>query len=558
MTLRVRSFLHAVLDIYQHARADTYRYLVDADPHAADVYQHLVDAHSIRIPHISCIITVSLIDYLYMEPITLYNSLTKKKELFTPMHPGMVSMYHCGPTVYNFVHVGNLRAFIVADVLRRVFEFNGYTVRQVMNITDIGHLQSDADNGEDKMTLALKREGLPLTQEAMRHVADRYYQAFRTDIERVHILPAHMYPFASDHIAEDITAITQLLDTHYAYPLADGIYFDTTALPSYGRLGGLSSESTEVESRIHASETDTTQPAKKNFRDFALWKYNDELGYEAPFGKGFPGWHIECSVMSMKYLGPRFDIHTGGIDHIAVHHNNELAQSEALSHELLAPYWLHNEHVIIEGGKKMAKSGDRFITLDHLTTHQITPLGYRYWLLGASYRTPIQFSIEAVRQAEVGYRSLVQKIAHIMQSVSQADSSAPTSAPAPLSDRAQAHISRFRAIINDDLHTAQAIAYLHESVLGDDLTASEFVQVIDTCDHALGLDLIHEATTYLNKITVDVSDIPAIVTEYATQREVARAEKNWNEADRLRDAIAAEGFNIKDTPTGYVLEKTLL
>ena len=206
----------------------------------------------------------------------------------------------------------------------------------------------------------------------------------------------------------------------------------------------------------------------------------------------------------------------------------------------------------------MAKSGDRFITLDHLATHQITPLGYRYWLLGASYRTPIQFSIEAVRQAEVGYRSLVQKIAHIMQSASQADSSAPTSAPAPLGDRAQAHISRFRAIVNDDLHTAQAIAYLHESVLGDDLTASEFVQVIDTCDHALGLDLVHEATAYINKITVDASDIPAIVTEYATQREVARAEKNWHEADRLRDAIAAEGFNIKDTPTGYVLEKTLL
>jgi cysteinyl-tRNA synthetase len=264
----------------------------------------------------------------------------------------------------------------------------------------------------------------------------------------------------------------------------------------------------------------------------------------------------------MKYLGPKFDIHTGGIDHIAVHHNNELAQSEALSHELLAQYWLHNEHVIMEGGKKMAKSGEQFITLDHLATHQISPLGYRYWLLGASYRTPIQFSIEAVRQAEAGYRSLIQKIAHIMQlgalGTSGASFASPADSSLPLSDRAQAHISKFKAIINDDLHTAQAIAYLHESVLGDDLSASEFVQIITTCDHALGLDLIREATAYINKTVVDISDIPAVVIEYATQREVARAEKNWHEADRLRDAIVAEGFNIKDTSTGYVLEKTLL
>lgn len=355
------------------------------------------------------------------QDIILFNTLKKEKEIFKPISEGHVGMYHCGPTVYNYIHVGNLRAFIAADLVRRLFEFNGYTVKQIMNVTDIGHLQSDADDGEDKMTLALKREGKELSLANMRAVADKFYNAFRFDLDEVNVLPAHLYPFASEHVDEDILFIEKLISGGHAYISGDGVYFDTNSIVNYGRLGGVSNTEKDVRSRIddassdqETADTTDTKHTKKNFRDFAVWKFNPELGYDASFGKGFPGWHIECSVMSNKYLGEKFEIHTGGVDHIFVHHNNEIAQCEALSHEIMANYWLHNEHVIIDGGKKMAKSGESFITLDTLKEKGISPIGFRYWLLGASYRTQMQFSFEAIQQAEQGYKNLVSKITKYM------------------------------------------------------------------------------------------------------------------------------------------------
>lgn len=476
--------------------------------------------------------------------ITLHNSLVKDKQVFSPLKEGHVSMYHCGPTVYNFIHVGNLRAFIIADLVRRVFEFNGYTTTQVMNITDIGHLQSDADDGEDKMTLALKREGLELNLDSMKLVALKYYDAFRIDLEKANVLPAHLYPFASDHIAEDITFVEKLLSQGNAYKTTDGIYFDTQSLERYGKLGGTGGTEDQSESRIGLEE----ESEKKSFRDFAVWKFNPELGYDAPFGKGFPGWHLECSVMSMKYLGDTFDIHTGGVDHISVHHNNEIAQSEAISHKLLANYWLHNEHVIVEGGNKMAKSGGNFITLEVLESKGISALGFRYWLLGASYRTKMEFSFEAAEQAEQGYKNLVLKVARIILNKDTNKSDEDVSF----------HINEFRKIINDDLNSARALAYLHEKVLGDKILSDESkFLIIKSTDEALGLNLIEEAEN-INDLLNNAEHIPEEIRLIAEKRQIARLEKNWKVADELRDEIFNKGYELKDTNSSYTLQKRLI
>lgn len=285
----------------------------------------------------------------------LTNTLTKQKELFVPLNEKNVGMYNCGPTVYDYAHIGNLRAYVFADILRRTLEYAGYTVNQVMNITDIGHLSSDADDGEDKMTRGLKREGKPLTLEAMKELADFYAEAFKKDLSWLNIEMPHHMPKASEHIAEDIALIQKLEARGFLYTTSDGVYFNTEKDPHYGKLGGLS-DINEAQARIHA------QSEKKSPRDFAVWKKNDVLGYESPWGKGFPGWHMECSAMSMKYLGETFDIHTGGIDHIPVHHNNEIAQSENATGKPYVRTWLHNAFVTVPSGK-MAKSEGTGLTL---------------------------------------------------------------------------------------------------------------------------------------------------------------------------------------------------
>ncbi len=495
-----------------------------------------------------------------MTPIHLYNTLTKRKELFKPEQEGHVSMYHCGPTVYNHAHIGNLRAYIASDILRRMFELNGYAVSQVMNITDIGHLQhDDTDDGEDKMTLALKREGKELSLENMKEVALRYFDAFRTDLEKINILPANLFPFASEHIADDISFIQQLIEKENAYAGKDGIYFDTTSIPDYGRLGGIAAQDSETESRI--GEADISSSGKKNRRDFALWKFNDALGYDAPFGKGFPGWHIECSVMSMKYLGgsdsawsefKTFDIHTGGIDHIPVHHNNEIAQTEAVSGKLLANYWLHNEHLIIEGGKKMAKSGESFITLQALEDRGISPLGFRYWALGAGYRTPLQFSLEALEDAERSYRSLIAKIAHMR---AKADQGAASGANA---SSLEAHVETFRSLLSDDLNTPKAIAFIYEEIInGSNMDLADKIAFLEKADAALGLGLMDASEEFAKKLA-DSAIVPDSIRDLAERRLAARAAKDWAASDSIRDQIDAEGYEIKDVDGGYIVNKKLI
>lgn len=444
--------------------------------------------------------------------IYLHNTLTGQKEKFEPLAEGQVSMYNCGPTVYNFAHIGNLRSFVFADILRRMFEYNCLEVRQVMNITDIGHLSSDADDGEDKMSKALRREGKPMTLESMREVANFYFEEFKKDIQDLNIETPYKFPFASDHIKEDIELIQKLNEREFTYAILDGIYFDVSRFPDYGKLGNIKFGG-DTESRIGENSE------KKNQRDFAVWKFNKELGYDAPFGKGFPGWHIECTAMSVKYLGAEFDIHTGGIDHIPVHHNNEIAQAEAADYKY-SRYWMHNAHLNI-GEEKMAKSGENFITLRTLKDKKIDPIALRYVFLSARYSSPLQFSWETLEGAGSALKKLREKI-----------QSFPTGGKVLQTE--------FNELINDDLDTPRALALVWDLLKSDEHTDADKRATILDFDRALGLDL-------LKKVEFNV---PEEVTHLITERDLARAAKDFAKSDELRGEIEKRGFEVKDTAEG--------
>jgi cysteinyl-tRNA synthetase len=458
-----------------------------------------------------------------MADIYLHNTLTGEKELFKPLKEGRVSMYNCGPTVYNYAHIGNLRSYVFADILRRTFEYNGYKVDQVINVTDIGHLSSDNDDGEDKMTKALKREGKPLTLEAMREVANFYFEEFKKDLTALNIeLPEH-FPFASDHIQEDIDLVQTLADKGFTYTTSDGIYFDTSKFPEYGKLGNIK---VGDESRIGVNSE------KKNYRDFAVWKFNNELGYDAPFGKGFPGWHIECSAMSVKYLGPEFDIHTGGIDHIPVHHNNEIAQSICAGNPY-ARVWMHNAHLNM-GEEKMAKSGDNFITLQTLKNRDINPIALRYVFLGARYSSPLQFSWEALE----GANTAIKKLKNVLNNIEQIDESKNINEKLSLEYK-----TKFNLLINDDLDTPQATSLIWEVFRNDEISFYNKKTLILEFDKVLGLELDK----------VEIFEIPNDVQYLIKERDLARNAKDFAKSDELRAKIEEIGFEVKDTPEGTVV-----
>lgn len=450
-----------------------------------------------------------------MQKIFLFNTLGRKKDEFLPIDNSEVRMYSCGPTVYYDLHIGNLRAYVFADTVKRVLQYNGYRVKHVMNVTDVGHLTSDADEGDDKMVKALKREGKPMTIEAMREIADKYFAKAKEDMDRLGILPADHYPFATDHIKEMIMMIQTLLDKDYAYKTSNTIYFDTKSV-QYGKL--VKASTSDEHSRIG------TDPDKRNSEDFALWKLSDtEIGFDAPFGKGFPGWHIECSAMSEKYLGVPFDIHTGGIDHIPVHHNNEIAQTEAATGRLLANYWLHNAHLTI-GEEKMAKSGDNFITLSVLEKEGIEPLAYRYWLLTARYSTRMDFSIEAIKAAQTAYRKLrsTEALKYEKGEVNQE------------------YRNKFTNAVNDDLDTPKALAIVWEMIKDQEVSDADKKATLLDLDRVLGLEL--SKTTEI--------DLPEKVLALLSERNLAKVEKDYERSDKLREEIAKLGFEVKDTKTG--------
>ena len=457
-------------------------------------------------------------------PIFLSNTLTGKKEEFKPVKVGHVGMYHCGPTVYDFVHIGNLRSWVTADLLRRTLEYGGYEVKQIMNITDIGHLSGNGDEGEDKMTKGLKREGRPLTIEAMKEMADFYAERFKEDLEKINILTPHEFPKASEHIKEDIELIETLESKGFAYKTSDGVYFDTSRDKDYGKLGGSVSDKEEY-SRIGEN------PEKKNPRDFALWKLNPTLGFESPWGKGFPGWHIECSAMAKKYLGEHFDIHTGGIDLAPIHHNNEIAQSENACDCQFVNYWVHNAFVNI-GSDKMAKSEGTGLQLRTLAEKGFSALAYRYWLLGGHYRTPMTFSFEALEGAQNAFVKMQHAVRGLGESVDEVNA---------------AYIDKFTEYVNDDFNTAKSLALTWDMLKDPTLSAPDKKATVLEFDKVLGLGLAD--------VSKEDTVVPAGVVAIAEERETARKNKDWKKADELRDKISKLGFEIKDTDVGFKLIK---
>ena len=455
--------------------------------------------------------------------IRLKNTLTKQVDELKPIKEGTVSMYHCGPTVYNYAHVGNMGAYIFSDILRRTAEYNGYNVHQVINITDFGHISGDADSGDDKMMNGLKREGLPVSMEGLAKLAEKYTNAYVDDLKSLNILLPTEMPRATDHITEDIELIKQLEDKGLTYQTADAIYFNTQKIDDYGRLGGLPDE---LQTRIG----DVTE--KKNPRDFSLWKFNDEFGWPSPWGQGFPGWHIECSAMAIKYLGETFDIHTGGIDHIPVHHNNEIAQSEHATGKPFAHIWMHREHIQMNG-EKLAKSTGNTAYIKDLADQGIHPIAYRYWTLLSHYSTQTDFTFDAVKSAQAALENIISSLAfgidigNIIPEVK----------------------NEFTEAINDDLNTPKAIALLQTIISSPQYSKEDIKATIYDMDAVFGLDIAH----HVKKLEDVVSNPSTHIKELVIKRRDARENKDFAMSDEIRDILKTHGFIIKDTPNGQQL-----
>lgn len=465
--------------------------------------------------------------------IKLYNTLTSTIEPFQSIDASEVKIYSCGPTVYQFVHIGNLRTFVLSDLLRRVLEWNGFAVRQAMNITDVGHLTSDADEGEDKLEKAAKLEHKNAWE-----LAEFYTKAFLVDIKKVNILTPHILPRATDHIDEQINLIRQLEVGNYVYKIDDGIYFDISKLKDYPQLSSQEISQRQAGARVEENSQ------KRNPADFALWKFSypggrkfdvkidgsaqrRQMEWSSPWGLGFPGWHLECSAMSTKYLGQPFDIHTGAIDLIDIHHANEIAQSEAAYEKPLANYWLHGQFVKVDN-QKMAKSLGNIYKLSDLIERGYDPLAFRLLILMTHYRKPLNFTWAALKSAAEALDHL-RLIAKLLPKASK------QSIPEDLEDS-------FRSTINNDLNLPQALASFWEVLKYDKVDDSVKAAVIKNWDTVFGLKLIEHLGQGF--------DIPQKVKQLAGKRQRAREEGEFDLADELRHQIEDEGFSVRDTKTG--------
>lgn len=471
-------------------------------------------------------------------PVRLFNTLTKQKDTFTPIKPPEVRMYTCGPTVYDYAHIGNLRSYVFADILRRVLEYNGYAVTHIINITDVGHLTSDADSGDDKMTLALTRENLPLTVTNMKKIGSKFLRPFKEDLKELNVKTPKEFPRASEHIEGQIAFIKALEEKGYAYVLDDGVYFDTKQFAAYGALGDLSPEESEMVSRIGGHS------GKHSGRDFALWKLNPELGWESPWGKGFPGWHIECTAMSTQYLGKSFDIHTGGIEHIPIHHNNEIAQAEAATGRKFVNYWLHNAHITIEG-RKISKSIGNTIYLRNISDRSFPPFAYRYWLLTGHYRSNMNFTWGALEGVYTGLIKLHKQFLDLGARNGTINKD---------------YQKRFAEYINDDLDTPKAIALLFELIADESVSNKDKRVTILDMNRVLAIGFIESHKQMKHMLAgetkkIEVKEAPEDVQELVREREEARKEKDWEKADTLREQIKEKGFAVEDTGKGPELMK---
>ncbi|HIJ54986.1 MAG TPA: cysteine--tRNA ligase [Deltaproteobacteria bacterium] len=459
----------------------------------------------------------------------LYNTLTRKKEAFKPIEDKKVGLYTCGPTVYNFAHIGNLRTFIFEDILKRALLYNGYRVKHIMNITDVGHLTGDRDMGEDKMEKGAQREGKTAWE-----IAESYTRAFKQDMTHLNIMEPSLWCKATDSIPEQIELIKTLEEKGFTYNISDGIYFDTSKFEGYTKLSSQNLEALQEGARVEKN------PEKRNATDFALWKFSPDgvkrqMEWDSPWGVGFPGWHIECSAMSMKFLRDQLDIHCGGVDHIDVHHTNEIAQSEAATGKKFFNFWMHGAFLIISGGKKMAKSEGNFLTLDStFIQNGIEPLVYRFATYQTHYRKPMEYSEEAVQAARNGLEHLRNQVRSLM-SKGMVDT-------ASVNDE---YKQKFIKRLNDDLNMPRALASVQEA-LKSDMDDSEKLATVLDFDRVLGLDL--------EKVTVS-EELPENIQQKIDARKKARAEKNWVLSDQLRDEIQALGYVVQDVKDGMTVFK---
>lgn len=464
--------------------------------------------------------------------IQFYNTLTREKSEFKPLvQDNTVRIYSCGPTVYSYAHIGNFRAYIFMDTLRRVLQYNGYNLKHVMNITDVGHLESDADDGEDKMEKAAKKENKNPYE-----IAEYYTNIFFRDMQRLNIQKPEIIAKATDHIAEMLEFVQGLVEKGYAYETSKGIYFDISKLDKYPVLSNRKLDEQKAGARVDVDEE------KKSPYDFALWikaPENHIMKWESPWGLSYPGWHIECSAMGRKYLGDEFDIHTGGIDHIPTHHENEIAQSKGLTGKTPAKYWMHVEFLQVDGGK-MSKSLGNIYTLDQLQEKGIEPLAYKLFCFTAHYRTKLNFTFETALASQTALTRLREGFVKQLEGTQKIEN-----------EEIKEYENRFLATINDDLNMPAAMGIIWE-IVRNQKTSKQLADLLLKFDQVLGLDLVN-SKTYLEQ--AKNIELPEDIKELVEKRKQARVEKNWALSDELRDLLQEKGYIVKDSKDGMKLEK---
>lgn len=477
-----------------------------------------------------------------MRKISLFNSLSKKKEEFTPINPPEVSMYCCGFTVYDHTHLGHIKKYIGDDIIRRVLEFNGYKVTHVQNVTDVGHLVSDSDEGIDKMEKGAQKYGMTVWE-----VAKKYEKEFFDTMDQVGALKPHIIENAASDksISEQISNIRLLVDTNYAYITPNAIYFDVSKLKEYNPFSSQS-----LEDKISGSRDDVvTDSNKKHPADFALWVFtvgehaNHVMRWDSPWGEGFPGWHIECSTISISNLGERIDIHTGGLDHQYIHHPNEIAQNEALTGHKVVNYWMHHNFLVVNG-KKMSKSLGNFYTLQDLLDKKFNPYALRYLILGVHYRQQMNFTWESMQSAQTTYESLLKKYAQLVENAGE--KSIPI-------DEQNKYWVMFVEAINDDFNIPKAIGIMWDMLRDSNLDDLSKLSMLIDFDKIFGFDIKKQSKIFNTE--VDSKKLPTEIKDLLEEREQARQNKDWANSDKLRDKILEKGYKIEDTSEGSVISK---
>ena len=458
--------------------------------------------------------------------LQLYNTLTRKKEEFKPLENNTVRMYSCGPTVYSYAHIGNFRTYVFMDTLRRVLQYNGYKLKHVMNITDVGHLESDADEGEDKMEKAARKENKDPYE-----IAKYYSDVFFRDMGRLNIQTPEIIAKATDHIPEMLEFVEGLMKNGYAYETSKGIYFDISKLDKYPVLSNR-----KLDEQIAGARVDVDEEKRSPY-DFALWikaPENHIMKWESPWGLSYPGWHIECSAMGRKYLGDQFDIHTGGVDHIPTHHENEIAQSKGLTGKIPARFWMHVEFLQVDGGK-MSKSLGNTYTLDQLQEKGIEPLAYKLFCFTAHYRTKLNFTFETALSTQTALTRLREGFVKHLEGTEKIEN-----------EKIKEYENKFLETINDDLNMPAAMGIVWE-IIRNPQKSKQYADLLLEFDKVLGLDL-ENSKKYLEESKK--IEIPKEIQALLEKRKQARQEKNWALSDEIRDSLKEKGYTVKDAKDG--------